>query len=96
MTRKGCENASTRDGGQRQHSSQMPHCNGADRVKAARVSHTKWLSTDEVGKADDERLVLLVRLTVGNTSSPNQSSVAQLESGVLGNWPAPFGAGERP
>ena len=44
----------------------MPHCNGADTAKAARVSHTKWLSTDEVGKADDERLVLLVRLTVGN------------------------------
>ena len=62
----GRENASVWDGGQRQHSSQMPRCNGADTVKAARVSHTKWLSTDEVGKADDERLVLLVRLTVGN------------------------------
>ena len=31
----------------------MPHCNGADTAKAARVSHTKWLSTNEEGKADD-------------------------------------------
>ena len=53
LTRWGCENASTRDGGQRQQSSQMPFCNGTDTAKAARVSHTKWLSTNEAGKADD-------------------------------------------
>src|SRR5206468_12601439 len=53
FTRKGCENASTWDGGQRQHSSQMPCCNGADRVKVARVSRRKGSPTDVVGKADD-------------------------------------------
>ncbi len=37
----GCENASTRDGGQRQQSHQTPRCNGVDTVQAARVSHTK-------------------------------------------------------
>ena len=30
------------------------------------------------------------------TSLLVQSTMAQLESGVLGNWPALFGAGERP
>ena len=96
FTRKGCENASVWDGGQRQHSSQMPHCNGADTAKAARVSHTKWLSTNEVGKADDGGLAHWCAPRSVTTRSPNQSRVAQLESGVPGNWPAPFGAGERP
>ncbi len=41
LTRKGCENASVWNGGQRRHSSQMPHCNGADTVKVARVSRMK-------------------------------------------------------
>ena len=42
-----------------------------DTVKAARVSHTKWTATDEVGKADDGRqpYVLLVRLTVSDDQS---------------------------
>jgi hypothetical protein len=96
LTREGCENASTRDGGQRQHSSQMPFCNGTDRAKAARVSHTKWLSTSEVGKADDGGIARWCAPRSVTTSSPNQSRVAQLESGVRGNSPAPFGAGERP
>src|SRR5438105_13815981 len=91
----GRENASVWDGGQRQHSSQMLVCNGPDRVKVARVSHTKWLSTDEVEKADDGGLSRWCAPRSVTTSSPDQSTVAQLESGVRGNSPAPFGAGER-
>ncbi len=94
LARQGHENASVWAGGQRQHSSQMPHCNGADTAKAARVSHTKWLSTNEVGHADDGGLARWCAPRSATTSSPNRSTVAQLESGVPGNWPAPFGAGK--
>jgi hypothetical protein len=34
--------------------------------RSARVSHTKWLSTNEVKKADDGGSVPLVRFTVSN------------------------------
>ena len=65
----GRENASVWDGGQRQHSSQMPFCNGTDTAKAARVSQRKGSPTDEVEKADDGGSVPLVRSTVGNDKS---------------------------
>ena len=55
--------------------------------------------TDEERNADDGRhpnKSSWCAAPSATTSPPVLSTVAELESGVPGNWPAPFGAGERP
>src|SRR6516162_6146081 len=67
---------------------------GRTRGRTARGSLSKWKSTEVERKADDG-LYGLVHLSATMANPPLQRPQAQPESGVRGNVPAPFGAGER-